>query len=716
MNEQNKTNKKAIWLIGIISLILLVLLVLLQTSNIWKNLSIETANDTITLYALSTLNFIAFIIFAFIFIRNIVKLTRESRALQLGAKLKTRLLIYLVGLSILPIIAMAGFSFLFMNRAIERWFVQIPENVVRAPAKIQTKAIEDQNAKLSETARMLAITLEGKTLDQTLLQEIVKLGNLTRIEIISKSGNIFANTENALNPQQKTEFENIIRLIRSDKLSEYEEKSLADGQGLDVAQATFADGRRLLIVTDFKSTVDVSELVGDTLRQFDLLKNKQQNVRQIGFSTLGLLTFLLIFASSWTAFYIARGLTAPIKAIAEGSDEIARGNFSHRVDVFAEDELGLLVTAFNQMSSKLEENSQELVDRRKYTETVLQSLSTGVISFNAASNVTTINNAAIQMFRLEAADFKGFTLENLLGEENRVILERLLSRAKRIGQATEQTVLARENTDGNTENGEALPVALTATALPEENGVVLVIEDLTELISAQRASAWQEVARRMAHEIKNPLTPIQLSAERIRKNFAHSSEAKSELKLGKVIDESTETILREVSSLKGMVDEFSRFARLPDIKLEIGNLNQLITNAVPLFHDRGVNIELDLAVDLPNVLMDEEQMRRVFANIIENSCEAVDNSNKVNSIVIRSEYSQSRELVIVEISDNGKGINLRDIQKLFQPYYSTKGRGTGLGLAIVQRIMLDHGGKIIASNNPKGGAKFSLQLPLPRTV
>jgi two-component system, NtrC family, nitrogen regulation sensor histidine kinase NtrY len=714
MNEQNKTNKKAIWLIGIISLILLVLLVLLQTSNLWKNLSIETANDTITLYALSTLNFIAFIIFAFIFIRNIVKLTRESRALQLGAKLKTRLLIYLVGLSILPIIAMAGFSFLFMNRAIERWFVQIPENVVRAPAKIQTKAIEDQNAKLSETAKMLAKILEGKNTDETLLQEIVNVGNLTRIEIISKSGSVFADAENALNPEQKNELENIIRLIHIDGLNEFEEKSLIDGQGFDVAQASFADGRRLLIVTDFKSTVDVSELVGDTLLQFDLLKNKQQNVRQIGFSTLGLLTFLLIFASSWTAFYIARGLTAPIKAIAEGSDEIARGNFSHRVDVFAEDELGLLVTAFNQMSSKLEENSQELIDRRKYTETVLQSLSTGVISFNAASNVTTINNAAIQMFRLEATDFKGFTLENLLGEENRVILERLLGRAKRIGQAAEQTVLARENTDGSTETGEALPVALTATALPEENGVVLVIEDLTELISAQRASAWQEVARRMAHEIKNPLTPIQLSAERIRKNFIQNSEVKSELKLGKVIDESTETILREVSSLKGMVDEFSRFARLPDIKLEIGNLNQLITNAVPLFHDRGVSIKLDLAEDLPNVLMDEEQMRRVFANIIENSCEAVDKSNEVNTIVIRSEYYQSRELVVVEISDNGKGINPRDIQKLFQPYYSTKGRGTGLGLAIVQRIILDHGGKIVVSNNPKGGAKFSLELPLPR--
>ena len=705
MKNQNKSQiirGKSLWLIGVLVVVLLTLLIFLQTSNVWKIFAVETVNSTIFLFALSTLNFIAFIIFAFIFIRNIVKLTRERRALQLGAKLKTRLLIYFIGLSLLPIIAMAGFSLLFMNRALDRWFTQIPENVIREAKKIHI-------SRSNETAQILTKLLENKDLNDVLLNEIAERGNFLYVEVGLPNGDILAKSNNKLSFDKYPEFEKTLNALRQSKALEAD---ILNNQTFVAVTSNFADGKKLLL---FPNEIPKSNVFDKSLVELDNLKNQQQNVRQIGFSTLGLLTFLLIFASSWTAFYIARGLTAPIKAIAEGSNEIAKGNFSHRVDVFAEDELDLLVTAFNQMSSKLEENSQELSERRKYTETVLQSLSTGVISFDAANNVTTINNAAIQMFRLEAEHFEGFTLEDLLGEENRVVLERLLSRAKRVGHATEQTVLARENTNGSSENGEALPVALTATALPEGNGVVLVIEDLTELITAQRASAWQEVARRMAHEIKNPLTPIQLSAERIRKNF-YRNLSKNDGQFQKVVDESTETILREVDSLKGMVDEFSRFARLPDAKLEIGNLNNLIVQAVSLFEDRGAKFEINVAEDLPNVLLDEEQMRRVIVNLIENSCEAFDESQENKLITVKSVYSVGRELAIVEVSDNGKGIEPRDIQKLFQPYYSTKGRGTGLGLAIVQRTLLDHGGKIIASNNPNGGAKFSFELPILRSV
>ena len=280
-------------------------------------------------------------------------------------------------------------------------------------------------------------------------------------------------------------------------------------------------------------------------------------------------------------------------ALAKGADEIAQGNFAHRINVLAEDELGLLVESFNQMSATLEANSAELLERRRYIETILQSLSTGVISFDSQNRVTTINQAAIQILRLEDADFTGFELAKLVSEENFAVLERILCRAKRIGQAGEQTVLQTENADGSRENNQNLAVALTATALPkidnESSGVVLVIEDLSELITAQRASAWAEVARRMAHEIKNPLTPIQLSAERIAKRFQvqspkskvksilsalspknSESDAEIEERNRKLIKDGTETILREVNSLKSMVDEFSRFARLPNVLARSG--------------------------------------------------------------------------------------------------------------------------------------------------
>ncbi len=725
-----KTQKRsAPFFLGALVLILLTFLVLLQSSNLWKSLSVDSASDTLLLYALSSLNFIALVIFAFILIRNLVKLSRERRALELGSKIKTRLLIYFFAISILPIVAMAFFSYLYMNRAVDRWFTDIPENVIVEARQVQNHSIEDQIIKLNETAKMLKTLLGSKEINNQDLQKLLEAGNLTRLEILSVDGRILAESEINLSAEQKSELEKALKPVRGNN---FDEQVLADGKGFDAGIANFSDGRMLIVVSALRPANGFNRMFDESLVKFRDLKQTAETVRQVGLLTLGFLTFMLIFASSWTAFYIARGLTVPIKSLAEGANEIARGNFAHRVDVLAEDELALLVSTFNQMSAKLEENSREISERRKYIETVLQSLSTGVISFDAQNRVTTINQAATEMLKLETADFAGFELKQIVNEENRTILERLLNRAKRIGQASEQTVLRREHTNGSAvQNGESLSVALTATALPktseaETSGVVLVIEDLSELIAAQRASAWQEVARRMAHEIKNPLTPIQLSAERIARRFAlevQSPESKVQSflqvfnpksKIQNVIDESTETILREVNSLKSMVDEFSRYARLPDARLESGNLNEAVEHSIALYDDRfaDVRIQLDLDEDLPNVLYDDEQMRRVFVNLIDNAIEAFDEAQINKQISIKTFFDAARDLIVAEISDNGNGIAPSDFQKLFQPYFSTKGRGTGLGLAIVQRIISEHRGKIRAANNSTTGAKFIVELPV----
>ena len=725
--------RKTPWLLGVLVVSLLTILILLQSSNLWKSFSVETASDTILLYALSSLNFFAFVIFAFIFIRSLLKLRRERRALQLGSKIKTRLLLYFFAISLLPIIAMAVFSYLFMNRALERWFASIPDNVIRETRQMQNQAVTDRTLKLQETAQMLRQLLANQAVDNQTLQQLVEVGNLTRLEIVAPNGEILVESEKNLTKEQKSELEKTLLFIRENN---FDANILADGKGYDVAVTKFSDGKMLLVVPDVRPREDVIQVVENSLVEFGKLKQKQVTIRQMGLLTLGVLTFLLIFASSWTAFHIAKGLTVPIRALAEGADKIARGDLAHRVDiVLAEDELALLVSAFNQMTDKLEENSAELEERRKYIETILQSLSTGVISFDGKNRVTTINQAAIEIFKLEDADFTRFELSEIAGEENRVILERLIARAKRIGQASEQTVLRREFADGaSAVTNESLPVALTATALPKtidnETGVVLVIEDLSELITAQRASAWQEVARRMAHEIKNPLTPIQLSAERIAKNFSRNSsfvlrpssvenesenlESNGKGQLTKVIKDGTETILREVNSLKTMVDEFSRFARLPDVKLESGKLNRIIELSVALYEDRfsDVQITATLAENLPNVMIDDEQIRRVFVNLIENAFEAFDKSQTDKQIFVKTFHDAARDLIVAEISDNGNGITPADFQKLFQPYFSTKGRGTGLGLAIVQRIVHEHHGKIKAVANKPNGAKFIIEIPV----
>ncbi len=704
---------------GAAVLVLFVLLVLLQSSNLWKNLTIETSSDLVLLYALSSLNFIAFIIFGFIFLRSIFKLMRERRTLELGSQIKTRLLLYFFAVSLMPIIAMAVFSYLFMNRALDRWFTEIPANVLQETRKLEQRTITNRTVKLNETAKMLATTLETGMPSSDELRRVAEAGGLSYIEIETAKKVPLSFFAKKIPADQKAELDAILLEARAEAP---DASILRDGRGFDVAVAPMLGGRTLIVVPDPFSEESISQIVDNSMVEFERLKEKQVTIRLVGLLTLGVLTFLLIFASMWIAFYIARGLTAPIKALALGADEIAKGNLGHRVEVLAEDELALLVAAFNGMSARLEKNSADLSEGRKYIETVLETLPTGVISFDAENRVGTINRAAINILRLNDDNLSRVELTSLLNDENGAILERLINRAKRIGNASEQTVLRPDQPDGVSEPETGLTVALTASALPDENGTVLVIEDLSELIAAQRASAWQEVARRMAHEIKNPLTPIQLSAERIAKRFASSlyiengggQRVKDLGPIGEVVEESTSTILREVSSLKSMVDEFSRFARLPDAKLAIGNLNEIVQQAVASYEGRFPDIAIDceLGNDIPDTLIDAEQLKRVFVNLIENATESFESASENKRIAVKTRHDIARDLLVAEVSDNGKGISKADLQKLFQPYFSTKGRGTGLGLAIVRRIVSEHYGKINAVANQRQGAKFIIELPV----
>lgn len=721
-NEKQRPKRKVPWILGALVLASFVVLVMLQTSNLWKDLSVVTAQDTLILYGLSSLNFFAFVIFGFIFLRSILKLARERRALQLGARIKTRLFVYFAAISLLPIIAMAGFTYLFMNRAIERWFSQIPENALREAKKVEDTAVEEQTARLRETANLVAAAIGTRSVDNAELARLAQIGNLTHVEITDRSGNTLAFSRKHLNQSKVLDLDTA---LAESRLGRINDAALSDGAGFDVASAELSDGRRLLIVPALRSGENVSLTVNSSLREMDRLKEDNIIVRQIGFLTLGVLTFLLIFASSWTAFYVARGLTVPIMALAKGSDEIAKGNLSHRVDVIAEDELALLVDSFNQMSARLEANSAELSERRRYIEAVLESLPTGVISVDNEGRIGTINNSAIKMLRLETEDLRGSDLGSIVNEADKQVLDRVIARARRIGRAAEQTVIKRNIDIHTTETSADLAVALTATGLPDDGGAVLVIEDLSELITAQRASAWQEVARRMAHEIKNPLTPIQLSAERIARRFSRDSNGNgatddihvTDGQTANVIRDGTATIIREVQGLKAMVDEFSQFARLPDAKLELGNINDLIKQVLELYRDRndGVNISTVLADDLPETMIDAEQLKRVFVNLIDNSVEAFDDAAEDKQITVKTRHDQARDIIIAEVADNGKGIAPANLQRLFQPYFSTKGRGTGLGLAIVQRIVGEHRGKIIAVTNQPHGAKFIIELPIAMT-
>jgi two-component system nitrogen regulation sensor histidine kinase NtrY len=698
-SESRRQSRFSLWLLGIFVLVLLGFLLILQSSNIWKSFSVETAGDTLLLYGLTSLNFAAFVIFGFIFLRSILRLARERRALQLGAKIKTRLLFYFVLVSLLPITAMAVFSYLFLNRALDRWFSQIPENVVHETRSVQLRMLAEQQRRLSETADMLAASLSKQEIDSDLLNKMADAGNLAFIEVLDSNGKtLLSSSKNqAVIPNLEWAAINEGRL---------DDPILRDGSGLDIAVAGLSDGRRLVIVPEYGSADSAERIVDRSLSEFDRLKEQQITVRHIGFLTLGVLTFLLIFASSWTAFYLARGIAVPIKALAEGSERIARGELGYKVDVPAEDELALLVASFNEMSAKLAENSAALAERRRYIETVLLSLPTGVVSLDGEDRITTINPAARKILNIRQ-DLRGKNFFDCLDETGRAAFLKIIRRAKRVGHSSDQIEL------GFGGGVSTLPVAITATALPEESGVVIVLEDLSELLAAQRAAAWQEVARRMAHEIKNPLTPIQLSAERIRRRYSslHNSSLDS---TAEVIESGTATILREVASLKTMVDEFSQFARLPSAKPEPGDLNETIRNVGEIYRDRegGIEIKLDLQTDLPTHNFDPEQIKRALVNLIENAIESYEETVRHKPVMISSLLDQAGERIIIRVTDYGRGIAPENYAKLFQPYFSTKGRGTGLGLAIVRRIITEHFGRIYARGNEAGGSDFIIELPL----
>ncbi|HEY6659681.1 MAG TPA: ATP-binding protein [Pyrinomonadaceae bacterium] len=716
-----------LWVLGVTVLLLLAIIVS-QQLWLWTVVRPETPADALVLYALSTLNFVAFVVFLFIFVRNLLKLRRERKERQLGSKVKTRLLLYFISISFLPITAMAVFSYLFLNRSLEKWFNPFPDEIVQQATEVKRLTLTSEAQTLSDTASLLVMLLNPQTPEErrATMDQIVASGQLVGLEIAGSDGAVTLQSRAPMSSADSDQLERLFGEAR--KFRGPTGSTFADGKEFDVLAVPLNASEMLIIAPRKRASNDLADLVAGSERDYQDLVKKQRRVRLLGLSTLGLMTLILLFVSSWVAIYLARGIATPIKALAEASNEIARGNLAHRVTTIADDELALLAESFNQMTTQLEENRSRieagaaelrdknlaLRERRNYIETVLQSLSTGVVSIDENDCVTTLNAAAARMLALAGKAEDNPKLSSLIGSDDWLVVDRLLRRARRTGHATEQTQLES--------GGGPLPVALTATALRDSKGprrgVVLVIEDLSELLAAQRAAAWSEVARRMAHEIKNPLTPIQLSAERIAKSYGRTaanggSNGSDEKRVAAVITECTETISREVAGLKAMVDEFSRFARLPATRLELANLNDVVTQAVGLYEERldDISLTVQMARDLPSSMLDVEQIKRVFVNLIDNALEALVPVTGEKRIAIITSHDAERSLLRVEVADTGQGIDPADFRRLFEPYFSRRDSGTGLGLAIVQRIILEHGGHIRAEKNHPRGAKFVIELP-----
>jgi PAS domain S-box-containing protein len=415
-----------------------------------------------------------------------------------------------------------------------------------------------------------------------------------------------------------------------------------------------------------------------------------------------LIALSILFVATWIALVLARQISVPISALLEAAGQVRKGNLSHRVSERGIDELATLIRAFNEMMQALEVNSRELESRRQFTEAILESIPTGVISLTADGSIRRVNRALHGLFPAEKSETARH-LEDLFSTEDTTEIRYLMKRAQRTGLAASQFDL---ESPGHTRH-----MAATVSALPAVGqsapGFVLVLEDTSELLRAQKAAAWHEVARRIAHELKNPLTPIALSAERIarlldRGGFPPDAQ--------RILRECAATISREVESVKALADEFSQFSRFPAAQPVPADLNAVVRNALDVFAGRldAIDLRVNLAPDLPLVDADPEQFKRLVVNLVDNAAEALRDSPLKRLLVTTSANADTVELLV---ADTGCGVSPGDKEKLFLPYFSTKGRGTGLGLAIVSHILAEHHGRIRVEDNKPSGARFIIEMP-----
>jgi len=457
------------------------------------------------------------------------------------------------------------------------------------------------------------------------------------------------------------------------------------------------------------------------LEDYRQLKAFKQPIKTNQYITLSIVTLLIIFAATWFGFYLAKTITVPIMELASGTQRIAEGDYDFFIDLEGPDEIGTLVNAFNRMTADLKTSKArldeaqremrrtnlELDQRRRYMEVVLSSVAAGVVAVDAEGRITTFNPSAERLLKVQAGSVTGQNWRELLQGDYLAMVDRLLLGLlpSDFGNVSKQVRLAI--------GGEALSLMVHLSSLRDEAGqdlgMVVVFEDLTELEKAQRMAAWREVARRIAHEVKNPLTPIKLSAQRLVRRY--------EPKLAgdlTIFQECTQTIVRQVEELQRLVNEFSTFARLPSVRLAPADLKAIAEDALALF--RGghgeVSFDLDCEDYIPVFDMDREQMSRVLINLLDNAVSAVEAAEPPRQVAVRLFYDDILKFVRLEVEDSGPGVPPEDRLRLFEPYFSTKKGGTGLGLAIVSTIVTDHNGYIRVQDNQPRGTRIIIELPV----
>src|SRR5215471_11072263 len=719
------TQRRALLIPLALGIVLLFGAVFSQQAFNLKQLRPDSAEQTLGLVALSSLVFLLLVLLTFVLLRNLLKLYAERRLGVLGSRFKTRMVIGALVLSFVPTLFMVMFSYGLMNRSIDKWF--------SGPA-----------TELQQDSGRVRAMLSDYAADNA-LQEAVEIASSPETQAALASGNYTGVQREFRNHRPTLQGGFVLALVGDNAVASFNppdpwpmlRTQLPDLRQVSQSPQKWDYGKSEYLLAVAPSGTAGNILVGIPLPKnytpvLEQMKRHEQNQQALGreakrikvlYVTLELiLAVLVLFVATWLSLFVAKQVTRPVEALAEATREISEGHLGHRVEVSAADELGELVASFNRMTVELEssrrrieqsareltETNTELEQRRRHIETILESIPTGVLSLDPEKRVTHGNMAFARMFRPQAgAPAMGSTLQAIFSSEVADDLEHLLRRADRMGVVAAQFEIPVEK---NNKLNASVTVASVQHGA-QRLGYVIVFEDFSDLLKAQQEAAWREVARRVAHEIKNPLTPIALSAERIRRHLERGMPP-DEVSLS-VIHGCAETITGAVQTLRSLVDEFSSLARFPAAQPRAADINEIVERALAMFDGRlaGIDVQKQLEQGLPPAMADPEAIKRALANLIDNAAEATQHS-LVREIHIHTALVESKDALEITVADTGHGIGREVKEKLFLPYFSTKKRGTGLGLAIVRRIVEDHHGSIRVEENKPSGAKFVVELPL----
>jgi hypothetical protein len=633
-------------------------------------------------------------------------------------------------LSLGPVIFLFLFSYGLLNRSIEKWFSRPAEDVQYRTNVIVSLLTEYATTNARDEAKRIAATPDA--------QKSFDTGNFTfvmnefrRSEVTLQGGFAFALVDDRAEasfhaPEAWPLLRHNLPLANA-----------TTSKAFDILGETYVLGRARLggngqILVAMPLPESYSAVLRDiehSQEQYSDLLLQRRRVRRAYLGFLLLLTVAVLFASMWLALYLSKMVTRPLVALAEATQEISRGRLEYRVDIRAGSEIGQLVESFNRMAADLETSSRrieasrrdlgdmnvQLEQRTRHIETILESVPSGMLSLDAARRIVHSNGAVRRLLRLEPP-FPAEVLSDLFPAETVADLEHMFRKADRMGSTTSQMEIATPAVNLN--------VAVTVASLyppsaprngRQHTGYVVVLEDLTDILRAQKQTAWREVARRIAHEIKNPLTPLALSAERIRRHLERGTPPDAASL--NVIRHCATTISSSVETVRTLVNEFSVLARFPASKPQPADINAIVDQALLMFDGRleDIHVQKFLASDLPPVQADPDAMKRAIANLVDNAAEALHDS-LMKEIVISTMLTEERDSVELSIADTGQGVTPEVKEKLFLPYFSTKRRGTGLGLAIVSRIIEDHHGTIRVEENSPVGARFIVELPVAQEV